>query len=828
MLLAGRKGPLPAAEGEVIFEGERERVLVFDLPSDAVRAGVTAVGKSLVNLFAGVTTGELSSENVDGVLSRLRAIAAFGQVGQVVVSLASLELARTALSNEFTFGGLGSVDIGGGRVERLFLVDHPHLRKRHIGTSLPAGDRRATVFIGRGRELDDVRRQMDLGRLVSVVGMTGVGKSALIQRLVEDVGEEFADGSIRIDLGPLTQAALVGPTILRVLETQKLMGEEFLDALIAYLKPRKFLLAIDNAEHQLAEVKPIVTAIIQSCPEVAILVGSQRPLRVPGEIRYRLEGMDCPTYAESFAAIQEYDSVSLFVDRAQMIEPKFRLKPDDAAVVAAICQRLDGIPLAIELAAAKTVALSPRQILGRLDDRFLLLRETNPTRPDRHQTLQTTVEWSCSNLRQASQILLRRLTVFGGAFTVDEAADVCSDDALPSTEVLGAFEDLVESSMLGASDLRGPDKRFRLPETMRLYARQRLREAGEEASFKARHEDWCVRTCAALEPELRGRDLLQWLDRMDAYYEDIRGVIEQKLGARGDGVLAVKMILQIYLYYFHRHYMAEGMRIVDLAIKSKGARKSPEMARLLNLGSFIADKLGHRPKSRQYVLRSIALARKEKNALGIATARSSLGIYYDDGGEHVKAYRHFSKAVEGLRRLKKEEFLLRALTNILGCSVRLGRYEEARASFGEIETLLRSCPDPAIEAHFHASAAEIAVLSNRPSEALWHISKCLLKVEELQNLSSFATICRNTTYALNMLGHYESAARFVGAARSYIARSDNQVPVFDETNLSAVTARLQQELGEEVFEREYFIGANASAQDLLDEIESFQNNALDP
>jgi len=309
---------------------------------------------------------------------------------------------------------------------------------------------------------------------------------------------------------------------------------------------------------------------------------------------------------------------------------------------------------------------------------------------------------------------------------------------------------------------------------------------------------------------------------MDAYYEDIRGVIEQNLAPRGDAILAVEMILQVYHYHFHRHYMAEGMRVVDLAIKSKGARKSPEMARLLNLGSIFADKLGHRPKSRLYVLRSISLARKEKSLFNYACARCSLAIYYDDAGDSAKAYRHFSFGVKTLRRLKKDDFLLRALTNMLACATRLGLFEEVRGSFQEIETLLVRFPDPAIEVNYHSNAADISVLSNRPAEGLWYVSKCLLKLEELQNLSGFSTCCRNAAYALEMLQRFESAARFIGAAKSYNGRSEHVLPDRDEANLGGVATRVETQLGKDGYEREYFIGANASAQDLLDELEAFQ------
>jgi predicted ATPase len=815
VLVGSRRKSVPDFGGLPVLAGEGERAARFDLPSDAVRAAVAAVSGAAGERYAAVTTGEYRPESLHDLLDRLRAMNAVGQPGQVVVSLATQEIVRTSLEADFEFVDLGSLEVLPGHLERLFLVGNEALSVAGERPARPTLTRRLTTFLGRANELEEVRRQLDLSRIVSVVGSSGIGKTALLQRLVTEIETDFRDGVTQVDLSAILQPALLGPTLVRLVGAAKLPGEDHIDALIEHLRPRQALLVLDNAEHLAAELRKFVTPLADACPDLAILIGSHRPLRVPGEWRYKLEGMETPVYAEDWRAIGEYDSVALFVDRAQMVDPRFRLDAKNAAAIASLCQRLDGIPLAIELAASKTQTLSPRQILDRLDDRFLLLKDSDESRPHRQRTLETTVAWGYQHLRPEARALLRRLSVFQGAFTVDQAIEVCTDESLTEDLVLPSFEELVEGSMLANSQVKGPEKRFHLTETIRIYARARLREAKEDATFIKRHRDWCVKFGDEALVGLSSSDQFEWLDRLDATYEDIRSVIERNLQRGGDGALAIRLLLSIYSFYMLRHYLAEGLRVVDKVSSAPVCAGVPELHRVLNLGTHLATMLANDEVAREYAIRCVRAARKAKDEVAIGRARATLAHRAAQEGRPARACRHYLAGVKAFRKQGDEPRLLRSLISIAASEPSLGRIEEAKEHLREAGQLLQKSKEPILKAYFHQNSAHVALMEGNPLEALVHIRQAYPVFAEAQETSATATCLRNAAYVFELLGAPKLSARFVGAGLNLTSRLEHHMRSYEEEGFNALRERLQESLGPEQCSFETFQGSQMSADELL-------------
>lgn len=829
VLVGGKESKLSAFDGYCIYSNFRERLEIFPIPSEAVKAAVAVVAKMPTENFAGVFTAEFDPEDPQKMLEHARGIASTCQPGQVAAALITRELSRISLSEDYEFHSLGAMPIGTGSIEHLFLVSHATLPFRQDEPPIPEPVRRHNCFIGRTRELEEIRRLMDLSRIVSVVGPSGLGKSAILQRLVTEIDGDFTDGVAKLDLSPLAQPALVEPTLVRALEAPKLAGEKHLEALTTFLRPRRFLLVLDNVEHLLGEVRRIVSALTDACPELAVLIGSHRPLRLTGESPYRLEGLEVPSFAEDWRAMRDYDAIALFVDRAQFVNTRFCLTSENASDIATLCQRLDGIPLAIELAASKTKILSPKQIVGRLDEcRFALLKDKEATssRPARHRTLESTVDWGYQHLREEGRILLRRLSVFVGAFTFDQAVQVCSDARLSRDATLSSLEELLDGSMIAESSTSGTEKRFHLLETIRAYARERLRKAGEETAMKKRHREWCARFAAEANANLSGREQALWLSRLDASYEDIRSVIEWHLGTKGDGKTATKMLMDINMYFFHRLCLREGLSITTKVVNSPATQTAPLWARACNLASVFATRTAEQELARAFAVRSITTARRNKDYAVVARARNSLAFIAQDMGRLARARRHFLGSLALLREINEIGTSSRLLINVASLETTMGLIVEAREHLSEAEILLKDDPEPAIRASLHHNGAHLAIAEKMPLRVLSHTREAISLSEQIGSVSGIVIGLRNAAYAYDLLGNYETAALFIGASQSLRRNLEQRSFEYEAEAFRALTWRVTEAVGIEDYRAFLFEGAHLMIPEVLKILDDTLNAAI--
>jgi len=816
VFVGAKNGEPPDFGGQLISHSSEGRTAIFARPADGIVAAVAAVAMSADNYFAGVSTGEYQPGQVSESVRRVGEIAAVGQAGQVVVSMVTRELARLALPVEYEFHSMGAMPSLSSVSEILLLVEHPLLPLNKLADSVHEPARRRNRFIGRRRELDEIRKLLDAYRIVSILGHSGLGKSALLSRLISEIDGEFTDGVAKLDLSPMTQAALVEPALIRLLEAPKLAGEDHLEALKAYLGPRRFLLVLDNGEHLVTEVRRIAAALVEACPDVAILIGSRRALRLSDEHRYHLEGLEVPSIAEDWRVMRDYDAVALFADRAQAVDGRFCLTAENSADVANLCRRLDGNPLAIELAASKTKALSPKQILGRLDEyRFELLKDTDASRPDHQKNLEATIRLGYVSLREESQALLRRLSVFLGAFTVDQAIQVCTDAQLTPQNVLASFEEFVDGSMLNSSPTSGSEKRFQMPETIRAFARDRLREKRESETFLARHRQWGIAFAAQAEAGLAGREQSWWLSQLDACYDDIRSIIEWQLTRRGDATVAIRMLLSIYPFFFARQFLHEGLRLTAKVVKVPSAEESPELARALNLASIFATRVSDEESARAFAILSVMHARKGKNLSLLARSRNSLAFIAQDAGRLNRARRHFLGAAAAFRKLGESVFEVRSLINLSSLETTMGLLEQARAHLEESSEPLKAIEDPTLRASFLQNAAHLSLAERMPVRALGYLKQTIELHAETQDIDGLATCLRNCAYAHEMLGYFDETAMFIGAAKGLGKRVEQHAFDYEAEAFRAVTWRTTQALGQADFAALSLEGSRLRIPELL-------------
>ena len=418
-----------------------------------------------------------------------------------------------------------------------------------------------TSFVGRRHELAEARKKLATARLISLTGPGGVGKTRLAIRIATDLGRGFSGGAWLAELAELQDPALVSSTVLAALDLRDQAAADPLALLRSYLKDKELLLVLDNCEHLLEAAAQFVSEVIQAAPGVRVIATSREPLSVAGEHVVPVPPLELPApdAAEPLAQLRQNEAVGLFIERAVAASGHFELTTANQAAVAGLCRRLDGLPLAIELAAVRTRVLEPAQILDRLSDRFGLLTGGSRAALPRHQTLRTTIEWSYDLLTPAEQTLLTRLCAFAGRFTLDDGEQVCCCGDVPATDALDLLSSLIDKSLVIKEDTGGTAC-YRLHETMREYARLKLHQAGEEDAVERRCADYYLSRCGHFAAEGRYRPL-EWLAWTDLEIDNIRAVL-RRCTDHEDSRRGIALASSLIWYWITRA-TTEGVRWLD-------------------------------------------------------------------------------------------------------------------------------------------------------------------------------------------------------------------------------------------------------------------------
>jgi predicted ATPase/transcriptional regulator with XRE-family HTH domain len=435
-----------------------------------------------------------------------------------------------------------------------------------------------TSFIGRERELDEVTHLLSNTRLLTLTGPGGTGKTRLALHLGAEMLalKQFANGVWLVELAPLADPTLVAPTIAATLGVREQPRRSILDALTDYVRAKSMLLILDNCEHLIQACAQITESLLHAAPRLKVVVTSREALGITGETAYRVPSLPLPDPRQlrDLDVLEQNECVHLFIDRAMAAHPSFRLKENNASAVASICQRLDGIPLAIELAAARTKVFPPEEIATRLDDRFRLLTGGSRTALERHQTLFALIEWSHNLLSEQERVLLRRLSVFTGGWSFDAVQSVCGEGL--GNDVLDLLTHLVDKSLVAVEE-ETEEARYRLPETIRQYARDKLYESGEAKQVRDRHLEFFIRFAETAEPKLRSAEQLEWLERLGTEHDNLRTALGWSLeSSKTDRALELAGALS---YFWElRGYFSEGQKWFDNALALDERDRSEKLA----------------------------------------------------------------------------------------------------------------------------------------------------------------------------------------------------------------------------------------------------------
>jgi predicted ATPase/DNA-binding CsgD family transcriptional regulator len=504
--------------------------------------------------------------------------------------------------------------------------------------NLPA---QATSFIGRRRELAEIRQKLTAARLVSLVGPGGVGKTRLAIRIGTDLRRGFRDGAWLVELADVRDPGLVSNATLAALDLRDQAATEPQALLLTYLKDKQLLLVVDNCEHLIGAAASLVDAVLKAAPGVRVIATSREPLSVAGEHLVPIPPLDLPRAQadETLDQLRQNDSVLLFAERASAASGSFELTASNRVAVVDLCRRLDGLPLAIELAAVRTRVLSADQILDRLTDRFGLLTGGSRAALPRHQTLQMTIEWSHDLLGPDERALLRRLCVFAGTFTLEDVESVWTADRVTAAHLLDLLSSLVDKSLVVREDALGRVC-YRLHETMREFASLRLREAGEQDAIELGFADYYVSKCRRSAEGARS-ELVEWLEWMDLEIDNIRSVLRRCLvhGAISSGMDLAASIR----WYWATRATSEGVQWLDELLSIGGGDPEPQ-ARALYLRGFLAVLLVDPSAAIPALEQAAAADRKAGRLRPLAASLSMASIAANMAGDRSSAARLLDEA----------------------------------------------------------------------------------------------------------------------------------------------------------------------------------------
>lgn len=698
-----------AADGHVWEDQGESFLCVFERASGAVQAALTAQHAlarfpwpegAAVRVRMGVHTGEpvgLSDGYVGVDVNRVARICQAGYGGQVLLSEATRILVEGNLPAGTTLRDLGAHRLKDlQRPERLYQLVHPELRAEfpaprsldQLPNNLPL---ELTSFIGREREMAEVKRLVTSTRLLTLVGAGGLGKTRLALHVAAEFVDGVPDGVWMVELASLSDAALVPQAVASALHVHEQPGRALTATLVEHLQHKHLMIILDNCEHLLDACAQLTHTLLSACPDLRILATSRQNLGVVGETVWSVPPLSAPDPARlgSREQVTAFEAVRLFIDRATAIRPDLVITAADIPLLAQVCHRLDGIPLAIELAAARVKVLSIEQIAARLQDRFRLLVGGSRTAPHRHQTLRAVMEWSCGLLSEPEQVMFRRLAVFSGGCTLDAAETICAGGAIERDRVLDLVSQLVDKSLVIART-QGPEARFHMLETIREYARENLTETGDARATRDRHRDWFQRFAEQADATASAADE-GWLDRLQIEHDNLRAALDHSIEARA-GEAALRLAGALRRFWLIRGYWAEGRQYLETALTVTDTNGTPR-TRALAGAAILAQSQGDYERAEVLSRERLTLQRALGDKRGIADSLNSLGIAMLERGDYRAARELLDESLAYGREVDDPQATASALINLANVAEHEGDYETAGRLCEESLELFRTIGD---------------------------------------------------------------------------------------------------------------------------------------
>jgi predicted ATPase/DNA-binding SARP family transcriptional activator/Tfp pilus assembly protein PilF len=612
-----------------------------------------------------------------------------------------------------------------------------------------------TELVGRKDERLEVALQLRRSRLVTLIGVGGIGKTRLAQEVASEVVREYTDGVWLVALEALAEGRLVIQQIASVLGLREERGQTLVQRVAEHLRNKRLLLVLDNCEHLLESCAQVAAHLLQECGEVRILATSREALGVIGETVWSVPALAVPEIERLphgpitlVQVLLGYESVRLFVERAQAVQKGFALNESNARLVAQVCRQLEGIPLAIELAAVRVRALTVAQIAARLNDNLGLLTGGSRTGPSRQQTLRATLDWSYDLLTEPERSLLKRLSVFAGGCLLEAAEQVCSIERLNADEVLDLLSSLVDKSLVRFEEREAGVGRYRLLEMVRQYAAESLQASGEAEQVKERHLEWCLTFAQQAGPALRTGEQVGWLTRLEAEHDNLRSALAWSLKNAGhahpDSPIALLLCTALQQFWNIHGHLSEGRAWCERALTADATQERTEArAKALNGAGGLALRQGDYAAAQAYFEQSLAIQREIQDRPGIAAVLGNLGVMAYAQGDFAAAQAHFEQSLALQREVRNLPGIAGSLNNLGSIAKDQDEYGAARAYYEEALAINHELGNRTWAAINHNNLGAMAYRQGDYVVAQGHFEESLRIKRELGDRQGIASTLNN-------------------------------------------------------------------------------------
>ena len=764
----------------------------FENASDAVKAAVIIQTRlknaewkdAVIKVRIGIHSGQAEwiENNYMGyiTLARTARVMSSSYGEQIIISV---DVFNKLSDSELTNSNYSIRDLGERRLKdvikpiRLYQVMGPGLREEF--PPLKTLDARPnnlplqlTNFIGRENELNQVKNIFADSHLLTITGSGGSGKSRLALQTGADLIDDFANGVWMAELAPVSEPELIPQKIIEEIGIKEEPNESPEKTLKDYLKNKEILIILDNCEHLIDACAALAENLLTYCPKLKILATSREALKCRGEHLFRIPSLSHPESDsdESPEQLNQYESVRLFIERAISLNPAFRVNKDNAPALAAICSRLDGIPLAIELAAARTKILTLEKIHERLDNRFSLLTGGKRTALPRQQTLRALIDYSYDLLENDEKILWSRLSAFSGGWTLEEAEEICSDDEVDKDDVLDLLNRLSEKSIILFDEI---NDRYNILETIKQYGKEKL--TGSEFIL-SNHLLYFKNLTGSAAPELRGKNSKHWLDKLESEYHNIKSAAEWSLdgGEIQDGVSLLNSLIEFWR--IRGHYFTESLLLEKFLANRKKLDKSSLASVLITAGS-ISNIQGNLEYAQKLFDESLSLSKELNEKSKIASSISSMGFIESAQGKYEKARILFEESLALHRELGNTQKIATDLNNlgVILCDIGdIGNFDQSKMYLEECLTLLRKMGD---NQGLARSLGNLAILSNIKGDYISAKNLYEESLEMLREIGDKRGISRTLNYlsiVARNLGEYDEERKYIEECYKIISLTDDK------------------------------------------------------
>jgi len=739
------------------------------------------------------------------VVNRAARIMNAAHGGQILVSQAVVALIADRLPPNVALRDLGRVRLRDlTNSELVYQVVHPHLRQEFPALRSLEGTpnnlpQQVTTFVGRQREQAEVKAALKKARLLTLSGIGGLGKTRLSLQIAADVVSDYPDGVWFVEFAPIADERLVPQAIATVLGVKEEAGRPVIEALIKHVHDRTLLLVLDNCEHLVHACAELAKQLLQAGAGVKVLASSREHFNIAGETVYTVPPLSVPEPDGRISAetIVQCEAVHLFIERAMAVQPAFKLTEQNAPAVVEICQRLDGIPLALELAAARVRSLSVEQIAERVNDRFRLLTTGDRTALPRQQTLRALIDWSYDLLTEKERILFRRLGVFAGGWTLEAAEAVGSGDEVDQSEVLDLLADLVDKSLVMMEAAGG---RYGLLETVRQYAQERLTMSGEGGAVRKRHLDFYLAFAEKAGAGLAGPEQPAFLKQLDLDRENVLAAHAFCIATDGAADSGYRLVHAIRLYWFTRGLLNLGHRITVEAVSTPAVpRTSLTRCKALWVAGQICSAMGRYDEAQKYLQESLTMARALDDLRMVVSVLNMLGFAALGQGDRGAARRHGVEALALANKLDNKRQIA-AASNALAQLHRLeGELDAAEPLYERAAALARELGDSELAWVGLLNLAMVAIERGTAKRARSLLLDVLTITEQSGSRRAGQSALEVSAGLAALRQDWAHAARFFGVAERQTGDTGIRRDPADDAFLRPWISRAHDSLGDAAF-----------------------------